>query len=219
MKFDDIELIDDRAEPKFDPNLGLDSEKNAKAEDGTSVNEWGKGWGSGGGGSSWGITTAAGKPEEPAADPDWGWGFNSSKDVKKKMKKKKGKKFTSDFKWDEPELPTPASTGEPKTPAEEKQAEDIVWANFSTKNNRKKTKGSGSAIDDTELPPPANEVNLETPAEDKQDGDIVWADFSTKKNKKKNKEGKDKDSAGEPEPSDEAGQPPPKPQDSSGEEV
>ena len=82
MKFDDINLNEDKTAPKLDLDFGVGSAttNDKKAGSGFSFGGgWGGGWGSTG--ASWGFGGAEEKKEEKADDT---WNFPSTKKDKKK---------------------------------------------------------------------------------------------------------------------------------------
>ena len=80
MKFDDINLNDDKSAPKLDLDLGLDGAADKKSSGFSFGGGWGGGWGST---SSWGFGGIGdSKKDEPKADDSWG--FSNGKSSKKK---------------------------------------------------------------------------------------------------------------------------------------
>lgn len=97
MKFDDIDLSNDKNAPKLDLDFGLPPAGGApdKKSGGSSFGfggGWGGGWG--GTGSSWGFGATEEKAPEPKpVDDSWGFG-SKTKDTKDK------KKTTNTFDFD-----------------------------------------------------------------------------------------------------------------------
>jgi hypothetical protein len=91
MKFDDINLNDDKAAPKLDLDFGLgDTKSGDKKSGGFSFGSSGGGWGGGWGASSWGF---GGTEDKSDTKVDDSWGFGAGK----KDKKKKDAGFDFDF--------------------------------------------------------------------------------------------------------------------------
>ena len=90
MKFDDINLEDDKAAPKLDLDFGLNPAADKKSSGGFSFGGGlGGGWGGvWGGTSSWGFGGADESKAPPAEDT--GWNFSGSGGAKKDKKKKDG---------------------------------------------------------------------------------------------------------------------------------
>lgn len=138
MKFDDINLNDDKGVPKLDLDLGFDKKTESPAENKGFSFGWGGGWG--GGSSSWGF---AGKEETPADtkqdDSSWGFSKKDGKDDKKKKSTGTDWGFDAlggDSKTDDLDLGLPAAKEEPKV-------ESDPWASFSTAKDKKKKKKGG----------------------------------------------------------------------------
>ena len=99
MKFDDINLNDDKAAPKLDLDFGLgdsvtsDKKSGGGFSFGGSGGGWGGGWGLGTGATSWGFGGADEKKEEKVVDDSWN--FASTKTKTKDKKKDAG--FNFDF--------------------------------------------------------------------------------------------------------------------------
>ncbi|KAM3418943.1 hypothetical protein BST61_g4901 [Cercospora zeina] len=189
MKFDDINLDDDKGAPKLDLDFGL-GKNDAPAEEKTassfSFGGWGGGWKSG---STWGFGSSAGKAE---ADPvpeedtkmqttkmDTGWGFTSTSKSKKNDKKPTN---ASDFSFDDP-AGDDADLGAAKAPTEEKAAEEDPWSSSMSAKDKKKLKKKGvlapEATTEPEAPQPVQEpVKTE---------DDPWASFTSGKKDKKSK--------------------------------
>ena len=142
MKFDDINLPDDKSAPKLDLDFGLDS---GAADDGkkSSGFSFGGGWGGGWGGAaekntnSWGFggadTAAAVVVEEvvsPVAETS-SWGFGALGGSKKKKGAAGKSGFDFDFQ-DTPEGDANASAGaDLASPSvEEVPAVDDAWSGF-----------------------------------------------------------------------------------------
>ena len=116
MKFDDINLLDDKTAPKLDLDFGLDS---GAADDGkkSSGFSFGGGWGGGWGGaaekttSSWGFagadTAAAVVEEVPPVAETSSWGFGALGG----SKKKKGAAGKSGFDFDFQDTPEGEAQG------------------------------------------------------------------------------------------------------------
>lgn len=90
MKFDDINLNDDKSAPKLDLDFGLDAPADKKS--GVGGFSFGSGWGGGWGStSSWGFGGLGDKKDDSKVVDDSGWDFTST------SSKKVGKKNTSGF--------------------------------------------------------------------------------------------------------------------------
>ncbi len=122
MKFDDIDLSNDKSAPKLDLDFGLPaSAASDKKSGGFSFGGgWGGGWGSGNGGaaapttSSWGFGATEEKKEEaPKVDDSWGFGSG---------KKDKNKKDGFDFDFD-----TLGAGDDLGLPAKKEEPEDDPW--------------------------------------------------------------------------------------------
>lgn len=117
MKFDDIDLSNDKSAPQLDLDLGFPATgANDKKSGGFSFGGgWGGGWGSGGGAaaattttSSWGFGAAEEKKETKVDD---GWGFGSA--GKKDKKKSNGFDFDFDKVGEEDDLGMSATKDAP----------------------------------------------------------------------------------------------------------
>ncbi|KXT17853.1 hypothetical protein AC579_5883 [Pseudocercospora musae] len=201
MKFDDINLNDDKAAPKLDLDFG-GSKKDAAAEksSGFSFGNLGLPWG--GGTSSWSFrasdttaTTEALKEDTPIST---GWGFTST--ASSKSKKKDDKKTTSnafDFSFDDNSAMDNLDLGVPAGEEPNAEAQD-PWAGMSAKEKKKAKKKGASVVADSEPivvapPPPPSEPVAPPPAED------PWEGFMSAKDKKKSKKS-GKTSMWDPEP-------------------
>ena len=94
MKFDDINLNDDKAAPKLDLDFGLGGSTTDDKKSGGGFSfggGWGGGWGSTG--ASWGFGGADDKKADKAIAEDTSWNFTSTK----KDTKKKNTGFDFDF--------------------------------------------------------------------------------------------------------------------------
>ena len=124
MKFDDIDLNNDKSAPKLDLDFGSGGteDKCDKKSAGGGGFSFGGGWGGGWGGAStsWGFGGAEEKKEEEKPVDD-GWGFASSKKEKEKKKKDAGFDFNFDsLAGDGEDLGAPAKK-------EEKPIEEDPW--------------------------------------------------------------------------------------------
>ena len=141
MKFDDINLLDDKLAPKLDLDFGLDT---GAADDGkkSSGFSFGGGWGGGWGGaaetkatSSWGFggadTAAAVVEEVPAVAETSSWGFGALGGSKKKKGAAGKSGFDFDFQ-DTPEGDASAGAGaDLVSPAvEEAPVVEDSWGGF-----------------------------------------------------------------------------------------
>ena len=87
MKFDDINLNDDKTAPKIgDLDFDLDGKDKTAGSGFSFGGGWGGGWGSsgGGGGNSWGFGGSGAAETKPEDNADDGWGFSNSNSKKKK---------------------------------------------------------------------------------------------------------------------------------------
>ena len=117
MKFDDINLNDDKPAPQLDLSFGLDAAADNK-KSGSGGFSFGSGWGGGWGSTSWGFGGIDEKKEESKPADTGGWGFTSKKD-----KKKSSSGFDFDFDnfagADEPSLDLGASAKQDKAVEED----------------------------------------------------------------------------------------------------
>lgn len=125
MKFDDINLNDDKSAPKLgDLDFGLGATSDKKSGGGFSFGGgWGGGWGSTG--ASWGFGSVEDDKKEKIVE-DSSWNFTSTK---KDKDKKKSNAFDFDFDnlaGDDFDLGAPAKADE-KEKQKEKPVEDDPW--------------------------------------------------------------------------------------------
>lgn len=131
MKFDDVNLNDDKNAPKLDLDFGLDAAADKKATGGgfSFGGGWGGGWGST---NSWGFGGADKKEEAkevkaPADDAGWNFASTSSKKDKKK-KDASGFDFNFDGIGDEGDAALDlGAIAKPDKASDDKPAEDDPW--------------------------------------------------------------------------------------------
>ncbi|KAF2211418.1 hypothetical protein CERZMDRAFT_106400 [Cercospora zeae-maydis SCOH1-5] len=184
MKFDDINLDDDKGAPKLDLDFGL-GKKEAPAEEKSasafSFGGWGGGWRSG---STWGFGSSAGKAEADTASEEetkmgTGWGFTpTSKSKKSDMNSANAFEISFDSPAGED-----ADLSAAKAPTEEKAAEDDAWSGFTTAKDKKSKKKKGLLAPEATTEPEAPQPVLE-PAPTEVD---PWATFTTGKKDQKSK--------------------------------
>ena len=203
MKFDEINLDDDKIAPKLDLDFDLDhtvTGGNNKSSTFSFGGGWGGGWGSGP--ASWGFGSstdaAAPKPKD-----DLGWSFSSTATSKKdkdkdKDKDKKKNPTGFDFGFDNP---AGAEDGGfdigTATTKNDSKAEDPwsnLWSSTTTSKKDKKKKKEIDLEPDPafEPPPPPPPAIVEE--------DDAWNSFATKKDKKKKKGAAVVELIAEPEP-------------------
>lgn len=114
MKFDDINLNDDKNAPKLDLDFDLGNSTSEKKSGGTFGfgGGWGGGWGSG---TGWGFGGLDDKKTEPE---DSGWGFSSKKD-KDKKKNNTGFDFNFDSLAGEDDPVVNVASAKDETPADD----------------------------------------------------------------------------------------------------
>ena len=203
MKFDDVNLNDDKAAPKLDLDFGLgDSKADQKSSGFSFGGGWGGGWGSNNGNSSWGFGGAGDAPAEPKEPPkdetpvESGWGAFGSTTTSKKSKKKGG---AFDFGFNDDALAgdgggETVDLGSPAAEEKKDEGAEDPWNSFATvgKKGKKGKKGAFEAEPVIEVPPPPPVA----PIEEKPAEDDPWSSFSTAKKGKKGKKG----AVAEPEP-------------------
>ena len=124
MKFDDIDLNNDKNAPKLDIDFGLGNSGASDKKSGGGFSfggGWGGGWGSTG--NSWGfggIEEDSSKKSAPAEDNSWN--FNSTK---KDKEKKKNNGF--DFDFDNLAGEEGDDLGLSKTKTKDDKAEEDPW--------------------------------------------------------------------------------------------
>ncbi|EMD01027.1 hypothetical protein BAUCODRAFT_144604 [Baudoinia panamericana UAMH 10762] len=187
MKFDDINLNDDKAAPKLDFDFGLAGA--SATENKTSGfglgSTWGGGWGSGGG-STWGFGAVEEKKEEPATKLDVSWGFGGSsvsKNRDKDVKKDTGFEINFDSIGDD----GGAGTTDFTAPAKD---DSDPWGGFMSTGKKDKRKGKKDidepAFVDVPPPPPAAIVIDDKPSDSGDPWDLFGG---SKKDRKKGKKG------------------------------
>lgn len=121
MKFDDINLNDDKTAPKLDLDFGLDNATEKKSSGFSFGGGWGGGWGST---SSWGFGGLDSKKDDSKVeDSTWNFGSGNSK-----KDKKKDKTASSGFDFNFDGLGGDDDAGlDLGAPAKEKAVEDDPW--------------------------------------------------------------------------------------------
>ncbi|PPJ53386.1 hypothetical protein CBER1_01017 [Cercospora berteroae] len=187
MKFDEINLDDDKGAPKLDLDFGLGKKETPTEEKSASAfsfGGWGGGWGSG---ATWGFGSSSGKAEAdpvPEEQPkmETGWGFTPTSKSKTKDSKKSANGF--DFSFDEPAGEN-ADLGATTAPHEDKAAEEDPWSGFMSAKDKKKLKKKGIlAPETTQEPKVAEPPPVEEPAKAEDD---PWSSFTSGKKDKKSK--------------------------------
>ncbi|KAK1066632.1 hypothetical protein LTR74_007002 [Friedmanniomyces endolithicus] len=201
MKFDEVNLNDDKLAPKLDLDFGLDAPAAETKSSGFSFGGgWGGGWGgssSGGGAkatgtSSWGLggTEEDKLADIPKADDSWNFGaISGPTPAAKKDKKKKG---GFDFDFDDlggDAGDAGAATGDFASSAKaETLAEPDPWSFASTPatHGAKAKKGAKKGVvelpAEIDIPPPPP-----PPVEEVKDDEFSSFAFGSKKDKKKGK--------------------------------
>ena len=178
MKFDDINLNDEKGMPQLDIDFGLGAPA-APDDKKSSAFSFGGGWGGG-----WGFGSGDAPPEEkPAvvADATDSWGFAGKKD---KMKKAGG---GFDFEFSESGDAAKLDLGSPAQ--DEPAVVEDTWGAFSTPAATKKGKKGKKGVEvvpevvEEPMPPPPPPVE-EKPAEDDMWGSVGAAKTDKKKKKK-----------------------------------
>nr|POE71428.1 hypothetical protein CFP56_62523 [Quercus suber] len=192
MKFDEINLNDDKPAPKIDLDFGLgESKTDTKTSNGFSFGGgWGGGWGSSGAdapksNTSWGFGAMDEAVKDAPAEDTWGLAGS------KKEKKKKAGAF--DFSFDDVDRDADLGLStKPEEKPEEKPIEEDSWGVITTKKEKKK-KGKAEPEPVVEPTPPPPETKIEADP---------WTTPATAKDKKKKKKGSiwDPEPELEPEP-------------------
>ncbi|KAK5717940.1 hypothetical protein LTR15_008783 [Elasticomyces elasticus] len=202
MKFDDINLNDDKSAPKLDLDFGLDAPAAETKSSGFSFGGgWGGGWGSGAAKeaapakTSWGFGGVDEEKVEDIPKVDTSWDFGAAAPGGKKDKKKKG---GFDFDFDDLGGGDAGDPGAGEDLASPLKEEPVAEADPSPTTGKKSKKGAKKGVVEEpiaviDVPPPPPPAPVEEVKEDD-----AWGSFSGTSSKKDKKKGKKSGFGSEP---------------------